>query len=368
MSVKKVLVLPGDGIGPEQTAQAIKIINCLSKNTDTKFELEEGLIGGAAIDKTGVSLPEKTLKMAKTADAILKAPVGGAKWDNLPLHLRPEKGLLKLRKELGLFANIRPAVVFDELVDASTLKPEIVKGLDIIVLRELIGGLYFGEPKEIRTLKNGEKVGINTLTYTENEITRIIRFAFEIAQKRNKKVCSVDKSNVLETMVLWKEIANKVHKDFPDVELTHMYVDNAAMQLVKNPRQFDVLVMENMFGDILSDLASMLTGSLGMLPSASLSEPDENGKRFAMYEPVHGSAPDIAGKNIANPISMILSSALMLEYSFDMKKESDLIIKAIRKVLASGFRTKDIMEKGSTEVSTTEMGDAIVKELETLLK
>jgi 3-isopropylmalate dehydrogenase len=366
MTTKKILVLPGDGIGPEQTEQTIRIIEWFTKNGNVKFELENGLLGGAAIDTVGVPLPADTLKKAKEADAVLKAPIGGPKWDKVAKDLRPEAGLLSIRKEMGLFANLRPAVVFEELIDASTIKADIVRNLDIMILRELTGGLYFGEPKGITTTASGERLGINTLSYTDKEIERIVRYAFESARKRNKKLCSVHKANVLESMMLWRDVTNEVAENYKDVELTHMYVDNAAMQLVRNPKQFDVMVMENTFGDILSDLASMLTGSLGMLPSASLGESNENGKRLAMYEPIHGSAPDIAGQNIANPISMILSFALMLEYSFNMKKEADMITGAVRKALAKGYRTADIMQDGANKVGTIQMGDAIINELNSM--
>jgi 3-isopropylmalate dehydrogenase len=368
MTTKNILVLAGDGIGPEQTEQTIRVIDWFTKNGNTKFEIENGLLGGAAIDATGTSLPEATLERAKKVDAVLKAPIGGPKWDKVAKEIRPEAGLLAIRKEMGLFANLRPAVVFDELIEASTIKADVIKNLDILIIRELTGGLYFGEPKYVKTLQNGERIGVNTLSYTDKEIERIVRYGFESAKKRNKKLCSVHKANVLESMMLWRDVTDEVAKNYKDVELTHLYVDNAAMQLVRNPKQFDVMVMENTFGDILSDLASMLTGSLGMLPSASLGEADGNGKRLAMYEPIHGSAPDIAGKNLANPISMILSFALMLEYSFDMKKEADMVTLAVRRALAKGYRTADIMQEGANKVGTIEMGDAIIKELNNISK
>ncbi|GMO56424.1 MAG: 3-isopropylmalate dehydrogenase [Rickettsiales bacterium] len=368
MVTKKILVLSGDGIGPEQTKQTIRIIDWFNKNSSNKFETEEGLFGGRAIDETGNPLPDATLKNALIADAVLKAPIGGPKWEKNEKGNTPESGLLKIRKEMGLYANLRPAIVFDELVGASTLKPEVVSNLDIMILRELTGGLYFGEPKGIKTLEDGQRYGFNTMAYTEKEIERIVRYGFEIAMMRNKKLCSVNKSNVLEVMILWRDITNEVAKDYPEVALSHMYVDNCAMQLARNPKQFDVLVTENMFGDILSDLASMLTGSLGMLPSASLSEPDKDGKRLAMYEPVHGSAPDIAGQNKANPMSMILSFGLMLKYSFEMNAESEMITTAIRNTLAKGYRTADIMQEGMQEIGTTEMGDKIIDELNKINK
>jgi 3-isopropylmalate dehydrogenase len=368
MSTKKILILSGDGIGPEQTKQTLRVIDWFTKNSETKFEIEEGLLGGVAIDITGTPLPDLTLKTALVADAVLKAPIGGTKWEKNEKSKTPEAGLLGIRKGMNLFANLRPAIVFDELIGASTLKPEIVNGLDIMILRELVGGLYFGEPKGIKILENGDRYGFNTLSYTDKEIERIVRYGFELASIRNKKLCSVHKSNVLDSMILWRDVTNEVAKDFPDVELTHMYVDNCAMQLAKNPKQFDVLVTENMFGDILSDLASMLTGSLGMLPSASLGELNKNGKRLAMYEPVHGSAPDIAGQNKANPMSMILSFGLMLKYSFALEKESAMVTKAVRSALAKGFRTGDIMQKGMNLVGTIEMGDAIINELNNLAK
>ncbi|MDR0423587.1 MAG: 3-isopropylmalate dehydrogenase [Rickettsiales bacterium] len=368
MVAKKILVLSGDGIGPEQTEQTIRVIEWFSKNSNTKFELERGLLGCVAVEKTGVPLPDETLKMALEVDAVLKAPIGAAvgdkKWEKIEKSKTPEAGLLAIRKGMGLYANLRPAIVFEELVNASTLKPEVVIGLDIMILRELTGGLYFGEPKGI-TQKDGQRYGFNTLAYTEKEIERIVRYGFELAKVRNKKLCSVHKANVLDSMVLWRDVTNEVAKDYPDVVLTHMYVDNCAMQLVRNPKQFDVLVTENMFGDILSDLASMMTGSLGMLPSASLGEPDENGKRLAMYEPVHGAANDIAGQNKANPLSMILSFGLMLKYSFNLHEESEKLTEAVKNTLKK-YRTGDIFVEGTELVGTKEMGDAILKELELL--
>lgn len=352
---KKIAVLPGDGIGPEIVAEAVKVLNCLEREYGFKVELEEGLVGGAAIDATGGPLPQETLDLAKSADAILLGAVGGYKWESLDISIRPEKGLLGLRSELTLFSNLRPAILYPQLASASTLKPEVVSGLDLMIVRELTGGIYFGKPRGIRTLDNGEREGYNTLVYSESEIERIGRSAFDIAMKRGKKVCSVDKANVLECTELWREVMERVAKDYPEVELSHMYVDNAAMQLVRAPKQFDVMVTTNMFGDILSDCAAMLTGSIGMLPSASL---DANGK--GMYEPIHGSAPDIAGKGIANPIATILSVAMMLRYSLNEPDMADKIEAGVNDVLDEKLRTADIYTEGTRKVSTEEMGDAIV--------
>jgi len=354
---KKILVLPGDGIGPEIVNQAMKVLDKLAGELD--IELDEALVGGAAIDATGSPLPEATLEIAKEADAILLGAVGGYQWESLDISMRPEKGLLGLRAGLNLFANLRPAILYPQLADASTLKPEVVSGLDIMIVRELTGGIYFGQPRGVRELDNGEKEGFNTLVYRESEIERILRVAGDIARKRGGRVCSVDKANVLECTELWREVATRVmEKDYSDVELSHMYVDNAAMQLVRAPKQFDVMVTTNMFGDILSDCAAMLTGSIGMLPSASL---DENGK--GMYEPIHGSAPDIAGQNLANPLATILSVAMMLRYSLDEPVMAERIEKAVNKVLDDGLRTRDIMADGMTEVGTEAMGDAVVTAL-----
>lgn len=355
---KNILILAGDGIGPEVCEQAKRVLDKVGKFTYT-----EALIGGAAYDATGNPFPAETLTKAKAADAILLGAVGGPKWEPLDYSVRPERGLLAIRKELGLFANLRPAIVFSELADASTLKRELVENLDLMIVRELTGGIYFGQPRGVETLPNGDRKGINTEVYTTPEIRRIAKVAFELAEKRGKKVCSVDKANVLEATELWREEVIHVAKDFKGIDLSHMYVDNAAMQLVRNPKQFDVMVTTNMFGDILSDIASMLTGSLGMLPSASLGEKQANGKQHALYEPVHGSAPDIAGKGVANPIATILSVAMMLRYSFDMKKEADAVENAIKKVLASGLRTGDIMQPGMKQIGTKEMGDAILAAL-----
>jgi 3-isopropylmalate dehydrogenase len=358
---KKILILPGDGIGTEVTAEAVRIMQWLNKNKNTGFEIDYALIGGAAYDETGSPLPQETLDKAKASDAVLMGAVGGPKWEHLHISVRPEKGLLGIRKELGLFANLRPAIVFDELADASTLKREVVAGLDIMIVRELTGDIYFGQPRGVVDLGNGERKGFNTLVYTTSEIHRIIRVAFELAKKRDGRVCSVDKANVLEATEFWREEAHKIHEaEYPELELTDMYVDNAAMQLVRNPKQFDVMVTTNMFGDILSDCAAMLTGSLGMLPSASLGVAGTPG----LYEPVHGSAPDIAGQNKANPIATILSLSMMLRYSFAMATEADLLENAIKKVLADGYRTGDIMQAGAKQVGTSQMGDAIISALD----
>jgi 3-isopropylmalate dehydrogenase len=349
----KICVLPGDGIGPEITAEAVRVLKAL----DLKFEMEEALLGGCAIDAANDPFPPATQKLAKEADAVLLGAVGGPQWDNNPRELRPESGLLRIRKDLGLFANLRPAILYPELANASTLKPEVVAGLDILIVRELTGDIYFGQPRGIE-FKNGERFGFNTMHYTESEIRRILRVAFAAARKRNKRVCSVDKMNVLECTQLWRDVAKEVGKEYPDVELSHMLVDNAAMQLVKNPKQFDVMVTGNMFGDILSDEASMLTGSIGMLPSASL---DANNK--GLYEPSHGSAPDIAGKGVANPLATILSVAMMLRYTFANEAAALRVEAAVKKVLAQGFRTGDIYEAGTRRVGTQEMGDAVLAAL-----
>ncbi len=366
MTQYSILMLEGDGIGKEIMIEAIKVINHFELNNDVKFIVKYGDIGGIAYDKTGSPLPDATIEAAKTADAVLLGAVGGDKWDNdpnVPFDKRPEAGLLGIRKELGLFANLRPAIVFDALADASSLKRDIVAGLDILIVRELTGGLYFGEPRGVFTNEDGTRYGSNSLFYTEGEIRRIVKLAFELAQKRGKKLCSVDKANVLEIMRLWRAVAKEESVNYSDVELSHMYVDNAAMQLVRQPKQFDVMVTENMFGDILSDCAAMMTGSIGMLPSASLGEADVQGKRPALYEPVHGSAPDIAGQGIANPIAQILSLAMMFKYSFNMDKEAAQIEQAVVTVLEQGYRTGDIMQEGMTLVSTSEMGDKIVQAL-----
>lgn len=356
---KNILVLPGDGIGPEIVTEAVKVLNTINEKMNLGLTLEQGLVGGSAYDAHGTPLPEETMEKARTADAILLGAVGGPKWDNLEdRELRPEKGLLGLRSGLELFGNLRPAILYPQLADASSLKPEVVSGLDILIVRELTGGIYFGKPRGIRTLENGEREGYNTYVYSESEIRRIARVAFESAMKRNKKLCSVDKANVLEVTVLWREILEEVGKEYPEVELSHMYVDNAAMQLVRAPKQFDVMVTGNMFGDILSDAAAMLTGSIGMLPSASL---DKDNK--GMYEPCHGSAPDIAGQGIANPLATILSAAMMLRYSLGEVAAADAIEAAVSKVLDQGLRTADIWSEGMQKVSTNEMGEAVVAAL-----
>ncbi|MGB7503286.1 MAG: 3-isopropylmalate dehydrogenase [Azonexus sp.] len=349
----KICVLPGDGIGPEITAEAVRVLNAL----DLKFEMEEALLGGAAVDATGNPYPEATQKLARVADAVLLGAVGGPQWDALPREKRPERGLLGIRKDLNLFANLRPAILYPELANASTLKPEVVAGLDILIVRELTGDIYFGQPRGVRE-ENGERVGFNTMVYSESEIRRIGHVAFQAARKRNKKLCSVDKMNVLECTQLWRDVMIEVSKDYQDVELSHMLVDNAAMQLVKAPKQFDVMVTGNMFGDILSDEASMLTGSIGMLPSASLDE-----KNKGLYEPSHGSAPDIAGKGVANPLATILSAAMMLRYTFGLEEQAQRVENAVKKVLAQGYRTGDIYERGTNKVGTKEMGDAVLAAL-----
>jgi 3-isopropylmalate dehydrogenase len=356
---KNILMLPGDGIGPEIVTQAQRVLEKLNKDLSLDLTLSSALVGGAAIDATGVPLPDATLDAAKKADAILLGAVGGPKWDKIDMAIRPEKGLLGLRSEMQLFGNLRPAILYPQLASASTLKPEVVSGLDILIVRELTGGIYFGKPRGIRVLENGEREGYNTYVYNETEIRRIGKVAFEAAQKRGKKLCSVDKANVLEVTVLWREIMDDMAKDYPDVELSHMYVDNAAMQLVRAPKQFDVIVTGNMFGDILSDAAAMLTGSIGMLPSASL---DINGK--GMYEPCHGSAPDIAGKGVANPLATILSVAMMLRYSLEKPEAADRIEKAVSLVLDQGFRTPDIYSDGLNKVGTVKMGDAVIEALD----
>ena len=350
----KVLILPGDGIGPEIVAQAKKVLEVL-KNDGLPLEMQEAPLGGAAYDQYGSPYPEFTQKLAREADAILLGAVGGPQYDALDRPLRPERGLLAIRKDLGLFANLRPAILYPELANASTLKPEVVSGLDILIVRELTGDIYFGQPRGIRVNAAGEREGFNTMLYAESEIRRIGHVAFQAAQKRGKKLCSVDKANVLETTEFWKEIISDMAKEYPDVELSHMLVDNAAMQLVKAPKQFDVIVTGNIFGDILSDEASMLTGSIGMLPSASL---DVNNK--GLYEPSHGSAPDIAGKDLANPLATILSVAMMLRYTFNNETAAQRVENAVKKVLAQGLRTGDIFEEGTTKVGCSAMGDAVV--------
>ncbi|MDX2073238.1 MAG: 3-isopropylmalate dehydrogenase [Alphaproteobacteria bacterium] len=357
---KHILLLPGDGIGPEVVGETKKIIDWFSKNGPVEFTTSEALLGGAAYDAVGTPFPDETVVEAKKSDAVLLGAVGGPKWESLPIASRPEKGLLGIRKALGLFANLRPAQCFPALADASTLKTEVISGLDIMIVRELTGGIYFGQPRGVETLADGTRRGFNTEVYTSPEVHRIARVAFDLAAKRGGKLCSVDKANVLECTEMWREEVIKIHQaEYKNIELSHMYVDNAAMQLVRNPKQFDVMVTTNMFGDILSDVASMLTGSLGMLPSASLGAPGTPG----VYEPVHGSAPDIAGKQLANPIATVLSFAMMLRYSFDLGAEADKLERAVQAVLDQGLRTADIMQPGKQKVGTSEMGDAIVKAL-----
>lgn len=357
-----ILVIPGDGIGPEVITEAIKVLKSIGGKFKHDFTFEEALLGGIAIDKTGNPFPKETLEIAKKSDAILLGAVGGPKWENMDYSIRPERGLLGIRAELGLFANLRPAKVFDSLIHASTLKPEIIQGLDILIIRELTGGIYFGKPRGITILPNGEKQGTNTATYTENEIIRIAEIAFEEARRRNKKVCSIDKANVLEVTELWRNTVTSLHKQkYQDIELSHMYVDNAAMQLIRNPKQFDVILTSNLFGDILSDEASMLTGSIGMLPSASIGKINpQTGKRFALYEPIHGSAPDIAGKGIANPLATIASVEMMLRTSFGLNAEADAIQNAIEKTLLQGIITADIASEKAKAKTTAEVGSAVV--------
>ena len=354
-----ITVLPGDGIGPEVVREAVKILRIIERKRSLKLNLTEAPVGGAGYEASGHPLPDETLKAAQSADAVLLGAVGGPKWETIDFSLRPERALLGLRSNLGLFANLRPAKIFAPLSEASTLKPEVVEGLDIMVVRELTGGIYFGEPRGVETLPDGSRRGINTLVYTEAEIERIAKVAFDVAGKRSKNVFSIDKANVLECTGLWREVVTRVHEDYEDITLSHMYVDNCAMQLVRNPKQFDVIVTTNMFGDILSDQASMLTGSIGMLPSASLGE-----GKSAMYEPIHGSAPDIAGKDIANPLATLLSVGMMFKYSFNLESVNDLLEKVVNEVLAQGYRTGDIMSKGGKEVGCAAMGDKVAEALE----
>ncbi len=354
----KLLILPGDGIGPEIVAEAVKVLEALRREFGFDFEAEEAPIGGAGYDAAGHPLPEATLTLAQSADAVLLGAVGGPQYDGLPRELRPERGLLGIRAALGLFANLRPAILYPELVDASTLKPEVVSGLDLMIVRELTGGIYFGQPRGIVTREDGQREGFNTMRYSESEVERIARVACDAAMRRGKRVCSVDKANVLEVSELWREVVTRVAREYPEVELSHMYVDNAAMQLVRAPKQFDVMVTSNLFGDILSDAAAMLTGSIGMLPSASL-----NSEGRGMYEPIHGSAPDIAGQGKANPLATILSVAMMLRYSLDRADLADIVEGAVRRVLQQGLRTGDIHAEGMRRVGTAEMGDAVVAAL-----
>ncbi len=362
---KKILLINGDGIGAEVVSQAKKIIDFFNKNSDKKFECEYAMLGGVAFDNYQTPFPQQTIDLSKESDAILLGAVGGPKWESLPYQQRPERGLLGIRKELELFANLRPAKVFSALVESSTLKREIIEGLDIMIVRELTGDIYFGEPRGVSVLEDGSKQGINTMTYNSKEVSRIAKVALDLAMARNKKLCSVDKANVLETTEMWREVVTEITKEYyPEIALSHMYVDNAAMQLVRNPHQFDVVVTGNIFGDILSDIASMLTGSLGMLPSASLGAKLANNKQFALYEPVHGSAPDIAGKNIANPIATILSLAMMFRYSFNYHQEANIIETAIENVLNKNLRTADIANKGQAVIGCEEMGEAIINNIQ----
>ncbi len=361
---RKILLLPGDGIGPEVINEVKKVIKWLNTKRSLDFQIDEDLVGGVSYDKYGTPITDEVFYKALESEVVMLGAVGGPKWDNIEFSKKPERALLKLRKELKLFANLRPAICFKQLVDASTLKPEIVSGLDIMIVRELTGGIYFGEPRGIKPIDNGERKGINTHTYTSSEIIRVAKVAFELAKKRKNKVTSCEKSNVMEAGQLWKEEVQALHdEEYKEVELNHMLADNCSMQLLRNPKQFDVIVTDNLFGDMLSDQASMLTGSLGLLPSASLGAKNKDGKMRAMYEPIHGSAPDIAGKGLANPIATILSFAMALRYSLDLDKDAGDLEKAVEDVLNDGLRTKDIAEKGKKEVSTKEMGDAIISKL-----
>jgi 3-isopropylmalate dehydrogenase len=362
-----ILILPGDGIGPEVMAEVRRVLDWFVETRGLKLDIAEDVVGGAAYEKYGSPLGEETLAKARMADAVLLGAVGGPKWATVAYDKRPEAGLLALRKELGLFANLRPAVVFDALIDASTLKRDVVSGLDIMIVRELTGGVYFGEPRGITDLGNGQRRGVNTQVYTTAEIHRVARVAFDLARKRRNKVCSCEKSNVMESGLLWREEVTKLHNvEYSDVTLSHMYADNCAMQLLRDPRQFDVILTDNLFGDILSDEAAMLTGSLGMLPSASIGAANQTGKRPAMYEPIHGSAPDIAGKGIANPLASILSAAMMLRISFERDKEAEVLEAAVRAVLDSGIRTADIASEGIKPVKTSDMGGAVIQALNKL--
>lgn len=364
---KKILVLPGDGIGPEVMDQTLRVVDWFAAKRSIVFDIDEDLVGGAAYDAYGTPLADQTLEKASNADAILFGSVGGPQWDNVERDKRPEVGILMLRKKLDLFANLRPATVFPALAEASSLKTDLVSGLDIMIVRESTGGAYFGEPKEITTLPDGSKRAVDTQVYTTAEIDRVARVGFELARKRDNRLCSVEKANVMETGVLWREVVTQIHKeDYSDVELSHMYADACSMQLVRNPKQFDVIVTDNLFGDMLSDQASMLTGSIGMLPSATLGATDPTGKRHALYEPIHGSAPDIAGQGSANPLAQTLSFAMLLRYSFDLGDEADLLEKAVANVLDSGLRTADIMQDGKDQATTGAMGDALLKHLNEL--
>ena len=364
---KKLLILPGDGIGSEVMREVRRVIDWMDRRRLVTFDVSDDHVGGSAIDTYGTPITDETMQKAKDADAILFGSVGGPKWEKLGFQLRPEIAILRLRKELDLFANLRPAIVLDPLVDASTLKADVVRGLDLMIVRESTGGVYFGEPRGVETLPDGQKRGFDTETYTTSEIERVARVAFELARKRQNRVCSVEKANVMQSGLFWRQTVTALQeREFPDVELSHMYADNCAMQLVRNPRQFDVIVTSNLFGDLLSDLASMLTGSLGMLPSATLGAVQPSGKRHALYEPIHGSAPDIAGKGVANPLGQLLSFAMLLRYSFSMEEDAALIEKAAVNVLKNGLRTADIMAPGSARVGTGVMGESILRELDKL--
>jgi len=364
---KKLLVLPGDGIGPEVMREVRRVIEWMDRRRHVSFALEEGLVGGAALEAEGSPCPDSTVERALAADAVLFGSVGGPKWDSLPFERRPELGILRLRKELGLFANLRPALVLEPLVDASSLKPDVVRGLDLMIVRESTGGIYFGEPRGVETLSNGKRRGVDTEVYTEDEIARVARVAFELARGRSNRLTSVDKANVMQSGRLWRAVVSEIGKaEYPDVELSHMYADNCAMQLCARPKQFDVILASNIFGDLLSDLAAAATGSLGMLPSATLGAPDSTGRRRALYEPIHGSAPDIAGKGIANPCAQLLSFAMLLRWSFGMEEDARMVETAVEKVLAGGLRTADIMGTGTARVGTSVMGDAVLRELDKL--
>src|SRR5271163_4435845 len=364
---KKLLILAGDGIGPEVMREVRRIIDWMDRRRMVTFDVTEDLVGGAAIDARKTPITDETMQAAKDADAILFGSVGGPKWDKLGFDMRPELAILRLRKELDIFANLRPAIVFDPLVEASTLKPDVIRGLDLMIVRESTGGIYFGTPRGVETMPNGERRGYDTESYSTSEIERVARVGFELARKRQNRLCSVEKANVMQSGLFWRQTVTALRdREFPDVELSHMYADNCAMQLVRNPKQFDVIVTSNLFGDLLSDLASMLTGSLGMLPSATLGAVQASGKRHALYEPIHGSAPDIAGKGIANPLAQMLSFAMLLRYSFGMEEEAALIESACTKVLGSGLRTADVMAAGTARVGTSVMGEAITRELDKL--
>ncbi len=366
-SNKNLLMLPGDGVGPEVMHEVKRLIDWMARRRHVSFNISEDLVGGAAIDARGTPISKDTVAAAKAADAVLFGSVGGPQWDRLGFDMRPEISILTLRRELGLFANLRPAIVLEPLVSASTLKPDVVRGLDLMIVREATGGIYFGEPRGIETLPDGQQRGFNTESYTTHEIERVARVAFDLARKRQNRVCSVEKANVMESGLLWRQVVTALReREYPDVGLSHMYADNCAMQLVRNPRQFDVIVTGNLFGDLLSDLASMLTGSLGMLPSATLGAVDASGRRHALYEPIHGSAPDIAGKGLANPLAQILSFAMLLRFSFDMNEDATMIERACTNVLASGLRTADVMAAGCAKVGTQVMGEAVIREMEKL--